>query len=252
MPLRDGVPLTAPVVDARCEKRLATYTGFYPLRGRARQDASYSGDVFDDHWAARGLNPYVGAAISILLAARGPVAVFRAISEVVVAALYAQAGAIAGSHVGVEILKRLPSIANRDASAPITMESRKVRIAASTDHVLPNSVEGRVNSAVSGMDFLRSISRQAAATLAIATENGGCWNESLSTALAATKKDPWQRLSWIRLSKNGPAIECSADGGQSTIGSSHADLLYRSGWLEARVVYQHFARFAHSTLAYCQ
>lgn len=79
--------------------------------------------------------------VSLLLFLCRPITIVWLVISVVVAALYARAsGTLA--HVGGEITKRFPPLANRDASASIIAPLMEVRVSTSAAHALPDGVKG--------------------------------------------------------------------------------------------------------------
>ena len=73
-----------------------------------------------------------------LFGARGPSAVVRRISEVVVDAIKAQFAGWPSSHVGQEILVRVsPSVAHADAATGVVFRGWKAQVVAAREHIGP-------------------------------------------------------------------------------------------------------------------
>lgn len=99
------------------------------------------GQVGGDEYLSINHNASRAALVSLLLFLGRPIAVVWFVVPIVVAALYARAsGTLA--HVGGEITKRFPPLANRDASASIIAPLMEVRVSTSVAHALPDSVKG--------------------------------------------------------------------------------------------------------------
>jgi hypothetical protein len=133
---------------------------------------------FAIHWSA---------AVSALLLARSPFAIFRLIVAIVIDALNGQAQR-ASAHIFKKQLVVVPSFANRYSSASIIMKASVSRILASLDHRMPSLVfaasDVLVLAKAKGRKFF---SETAAAIASSSLQSGGIYHFFLA-AIASAKK----------------------------------------------------------------
>ncbi len=92
--------------------------------------------------------PNVASLIARLLTSRRPSAVLRAIAFFVVDAINLVLGRRAVAHVGVEVFKFTPPVADDDSSASVVNIVRGLSVVATTFHVCPNRVFRRSSAAM--------------------------------------------------------------------------------------------------------
>lgn len=117
-----------------------------------------------------------------LLFARGPSAILRAVMTIVVNAI--QRLAIARPHVGEEVLKGLPTLADLDTTPAVAREVRGRRVGAPVAHSLPDPVFAQVAGAMLGHSF----DLQASAALVLAASQVGKKSDAGSSARARANK----------------------------------------------------------------
>ncbi len=159
---------------------------------------------------AQGL-PVVGQKMSstsilLLLASWNPPAVVRRIRTVIVDSFNRVVGARLPAHIGQEVFKRQPSLANDNSSPAIAMEACGFRVAASREHAAPSAVFGRpvasLSHSMGPVGFSEEFFSEATATIDISPTKsaGGDLLDCATVAFALPLSD----ASWIRdISQNG-------------------------------------------------
>lgn len=122
----DRIPVRVASVEARGDG----------LRGHAEP---LSGLVERDGFAVDGEPPRRPEVIHLLLT-RGPAAVTRLVVAVDVDAVQLVLGAWPRTHVGEEVLKRVPSLADRDATTAVEGKLRVRGCSAAVPHIAPTFV----------------------------------------------------------------------------------------------------------------
>jgi len=101
---------------------------------------------------------YVISAVVIVLGACSPLAVVRAISEVIILALKRVGIVRPWPHIAVELFKRIPARVNSKTSTAMPFVSIRVGVVASGSHRKPNSVFFGVSNSASWHNILHKIS----------------------------------------------------------------------------------------------
>lgn len=137
-------------------------------------------------FAAKG-DDMILACVASLLAASSPVAVVLEIPKIAIASFDAMLCSRRLAHVCVEVLKRQPSLAYRNAFGSVAIITNMIRIAASLNHAIPAPIDRQMRQSVCGDRFSKPLSFVASATNDVAFSKVGATMNCLSPAFATAK-----------------------------------------------------------------
>lgn len=118
-----------------------------------RRDINCSGSRTKGHQAAIQNDNFGGSRVRRLLDGSRPAAVSRLVIAVVVDAVNGITGAGPIPHVLKEVLELRPSLANRDATAPVVMERAGFLVGAAGKHRRPYPVCGAIRHSMASSGF---------------------------------------------------------------------------------------------------
>lgn len=127
----------------------------------------------------------VAAVVSVLLGARGPLAIAFAVACIVVYAVYGEAIGVSLSHVGNEALHVMPFLTNGYASASVAVVALVCFVVASIHHIAPHGKQRVSPGAMGSYGF----TVQAAATSGRAIADGGYVDDPLIASAVAFDQD---------------------------------------------------------------
>lgn len=127
------------------------------------------------------------ACVASLLASSSPVAVVFEIPKTAIASFDAMLFGWWFAHVCVEVLKRQPTLAYRNAFGSVAIVSNMVRVATSLNHSRPASVYWQVGESVRSQRFAKSLSLMATATEDVAFPKISATMNGLASTFAMTK-----------------------------------------------------------------
>ena len=137
-------------------------------------DACSLAPFLERQFQALVLDPYRNSAIAVLLFFCCPVAVLWIISLVVVQAIHRVSGRWTRPHVGKEVLKLHPALANADSTPAVVRKVCRFWIGAPGKHPAPNAVFAcpahRMCSLVRAVSFGKLLSTYAPARQALASQ----------------------------------------------------------------------------------
>ena len=163
--------------------------------------------------------------VAALLRLRSPSAVLGAVPSIVIPAVYGEAGVPRRTHVGIERVERLPSVAHRDAAPAVIAEGMMIRVVAPIFHAAPYLVKRMTGEAVRRAPGNERLDGHAPAACAITLSERRRSYEFLDTAVASANERSaavWHRA---RSSHDRPHAKALAGnvGGKTVM--SHDTLL---------------------------
>ncbi len=137
-------------------------------------------------FAAKG-DDMILACVASLLTASSPVAVVFEIPKTAIASFDAMQCSRRFAHVCVEVLKRQPSLAHRNAFGSVVLVSNMIGIAASLNHATPSPEDRQMRESVRGSRFSKSLGFVASAANDVTFSQVSATMNGLASTFAMTK-----------------------------------------------------------------